>query len=409
MVAAVLSMSAAACQLLATLHEVPLRDDGGGPASDAAIDADGGPVFGPCPTAPAPVDDPLNGITSADMVASYLSLDVTKIPEDVKPHLCAPAGDDLDGVSTKCHDPNAAMACAWDTTQVAPPCDGPDGSDNALSSLIVSVSSLSALGGVGSSVAKRFDPAIYLREGLINVIFRLTQYNDLENDPSVDVAVGVSAGITRFLPEVPSNDGPPDISALPVVWDGEKRETWSWDVRAVDARNEPTAQATAAYVAHGILVADFPSAPLPLGGLASGLPVRRARLVGNLVKRGGGYYIEHGRLTGAVRTRDLLQVLGTINGSGVPELCSPDAAALFAIAESEVCQNADLSAKKGDVCNELSIGLSFYAVPADVAPNPAVGRFSTAAPCDGGWIAPECPFIVDWQAAHPDGGDAAPE
>lgn len=406
MAAAGLSFCLAACQLLATLHEAPLRD-AGAPASDGGLEAETGLVFGPCPTAPPPVDDPLNGITSADMVASYLSLDVTKLPEDVKPHLCAPAGDDLDGIQTKCHDPNAPMGCVWDPTSATPPCDGPNGSDNALSSLIGTVSSLGTLGGVGGSVAKRFDPAIYIREGLINVIFRVTQYNDLENDPSVEVAVGVSAGITRFIPEVPSNDGPPDISALPIVWDGEKRETWSWDTRAVDSRNEPTAQATAAYVAHGILVADFPSAPLPLGGLSSGLPVRRARVVGNLVKRNGGYYIEHGRLTGAVRTRDLLQVIGTINGSGVPELCSPDAAALYAIAESEVCQSADLSAAKGSVCDELSIGLSFYAVPGDIAPNPAVGRFNNTAPCDGGWVAPECAFISEWQAAHPDGGDAA--
>jgi hypothetical protein len=114
-----------------------------------------------------------------------------------------------------------------------------------------------------------------------------------------------------------------------------------------------------------------------------------------LVKGSNGYELRFGRFAGEFATGDVLRSFGGILVNGVP-LCDPKNGLAYSLAIGQVCEYADIriDSRRGGVCNAMSMGAGFLAVPAirsNAAPRP--GPYSVGDRCSG--VVVDCPFVLE--------------
>ncbi len=223
--AQVCNPSSFTCEGDAGMFDAALPDSALPDAGDASMDA--GPVVcgnvpPPRPTTPDDIDVETHTWALKDIV-----LDQRGKWQDI--------GWNLDGRCT--FDITDEHLCTPPTAPV-PPLDGPGGVDNSFGQHILGL--VAMFNTTFEVVAQRS-----MEEGQ-SIIVRLTNWNGMDDDPSVDVALMAAAGVRR-----------PDGTTVP-QWDGSDR----WDVASTSFRGgnpeQPLIRADNAYVAGRMIVAKLP-------------------------------------------------------------------------------------------------------------------------------------------------------
>jgi hypothetical protein len=311
-------------------------------------------------------------------------------------------GFDLDGVCTcdptDVSEHEGGVSC----TPTAQPaivgsCDDDGGIDNALAHLLDRASQLPGVGVLDNA-------GTGITCGRQTIVYRLSNYNGLANDPDVAVTILVSAGIHAPHLDGGEVDGAAcnvdekafdGGAAYPAKFDGT-------DVWSSTTGSPPELQS--GWVTNYELVIDGRPMgganprllPIPFGSriITVGSPILVAHLVplaadgqvlptdaaGNIQGNGGrasSFRIENAFLTGRTGTSDLLAAVGSIRLTGGTDFCMQTNA--YCLAKNMVCNAADsMKVPSGDFkglnCDALSVVFQFDAVVAqlggDRAPDP---------------------------------------
>lgn len=334
------------CQILANIedrsHAAPLDATVEAAPPLAEAGSDGGALCDPVvpPSRPGP---------SATEPRLELSFAVDAITLDAPD-----AGYDLDNACTCKDGPADPGSCVSPT----PRCDGPRGLDNALASVIQT-----ALGGSFATA----NTNMRIRNGEIDVLLRLADYNGSENDEAVNVALFASNGTAGATAE--ADAGPPPR------FDGT--DTWTVDPESLFDSDAGLDGGIAkfgtsdAYVRSSSFVARSSIAYLGLGDLV--LRIAGATITGDIDLAAHPYRIHNGRISGRINADELLVSLSHINLGSI-SLCpgGPDAGGVYERARSTVCAARDIASDpgrdgKGDPCSAISVGIGFTAVEAKLA------------------------------------------
>lgn len=275
-----------------------------------------------------------------------------------------PPGFDLDGQCTCVNE--AGPTCVGAIQH----CDAPNGIDNTMSKLMKLVATAAGLGSFGSAYF-----SAKANEGLWGMLIKIDNYNGLEDDPSVEVAVLVSPGFGM------TDAGPPK-------WNGA--DTWPVSEASIDKdAGVPVYQSAGAYVSNNVLVAALPTASLVIsGGMETiTINVTGGVLTGTLQGAGGLFRLTNGILAGRWREADVFKALSSYRDSNGKPFCT-DATLFYNNAKGAVCNSRDILADgtgaKSLPCDSLSLGIGFTAEPA------ALGEMKVpAAPTPG------CPTATD--------------
>ncbi len=297
-------------------------------------------------------------------------------------------------------------------------CDDDGGIDNAAGHVIDGFSSLPTFGnadiGIGAAI----------RCGRQNVLYVLSNYNGLANDPEVVVSAVASSGIHAAHLDGGELDGAACNvdeqafeagAAYPAKFDGT--DFWS-------PTNGTPPQLAAGWVRNFQLVFDGRASagegshllPILFGPrvITVGTPVFSVRIVplgasgealeidpaGNILGNGGkasSFRLEDGLLAGRLSTSDALTAVGSTRLSGGDLCAQPD---FYCIAKNAICNAADsMKLPSGDFtgakCDAMSVVLQFDAVVAqlgrgvDPTPNSDAGCASDWTDhCNGGFSCP---------------------
>jgi hypothetical protein len=302
-------------------------------------------------------------------------------------------GFDLDGVCT-C-DPADVSVHEGGVSCVPPAkpdlmgsCDDDGGIDNAVGHLVDGFSAVPGFASPDNSI----NSAITC--GRQTLLYTLSNYNGLANDPSVVISAVVALGIHEPHADGGELDGAAcnvteaDFeagAAYPAKFDGT--DSWS-------PTNATPPEIGTGWVTNFQLVFDGRShgsenahlLPIFLGShiVTVGSPVFVAHLIplgesgevlqtdsaGNILGNGGkasSFRLDNGRLAGRTSTSDMLAAVGSIRLGGTSDLCAQKAP--YCIVKSAVCNAADSmklpsSDFTGQGCDALSIVLQFDAVVA---------------------------------------------
>jgi hypothetical protein len=347
-------------------------------SEDAAAEAG----IPPCNHATFPgrpaTDDASNTGMPVTIVAAMQSIDLGvaadggPIPTGPFPNL----GWDLDGYCT-CPGPPSCMQA-----QLPLNCDDDAGRDHTGLELFRKLGVTAQAGNAAANQA--------MKTGQYGLVVQIAGYNSQPNDPQVSVSLYASGGVL----------GTGDGGTVQVNHDGNDK--WSIDPRYVnggpsivgtDCAGNPACSPLyiddSAYVANGVLVAQFPEIPITFGGRANlggaVMDLTQAILVGKLTPfsfstGGSSYAIENGSISGRWGSSKLLSNMATIpdptQDSGA-FLCGPDTA--YQLLKTYICSLQDIPSNPGfDIsrnspCDAISMAFGFSAEPARlgvVAPQP---------------------------------------
>lgn len=257
-----------------------------------------------------------------------------------------PFGLDIDGLCT-CFgsfpdgggppDPDACK-------RATPSCDDPreKGLDNAGSTIFKGISA-----GGGANLADIENTQV--ASGDNSLLVHIEGYNGLADDDAVAVKIIRSSG--------PSSGGAPNFNA---------KEEWSGSTDFVAS--------TEGYVAGKVLVARFPSAPVPFtNGTYKPAKMNGAILTGAF---GDGNTLPSLILAGRSNTQELVNAVGQMPHPVYGTLCqTSDFSDLFTNFGQLACKGSDMPtdpANDRDLntpCDALSFGVNMLMIPADLGPD----------------------------------------
>jgi hypothetical protein len=276
-------------------------------------------------------------------------------------------GYNLDLVCT-CPGPQSCMVSNAQNTN----CDDPgSGVDNNVAKLVngpAKVDGLDIVGNAQRSLA-------YARNG---ILFRLSQYNGMDDDSSVTLSIYASGG-----PTTPTGDG---SAGNPVNPTFTKSDVWTVDTNSLVNGADPSVYAalttTSAYVTGGIMVARDLDFVLRLDTTIL-VSLANASITAKIVKQADGFHFEDGRIVGRWPVVQALRSLGTLTPPGMDSGRVCDDPSSYAPFKQLLCNAADISStgpdNAGRICDAISFGLRFTAVPATFGP--LVDLTPTVVPC----------------------------
>lgn len=327
--------------LLTTFEVGSLPDAGSDAAEEAAAPACGKTY----PDPPGGGDMPINNT----FVLAIRTVDMGEGEPE-------PPGYDLDRQCTCTND--AGPTCVMNIQS----CDAPDGVDNASAKLVNLITTASG-GAFGSASF-----SAQANNGDWSLLIQISNYNGLDNDPAVDVAMFASPGLPA--------------AAKPAKWDGND----AWTVSATSVTNMdlsmPVYKAAGAYVANRVLVAAIPSVAFTISGGTQQITVKLTAGVftGTLQPVGLSWRIPDGIIAARWYEPDIFAALSSYRDSNSGPICT-DTAVAYATAKATICNNLDIlkdgAEAKSLPCDSLSMGLGFKAEPAqlgDVTQPPAPAK-----------------------------------
>lgn len=394
----VLTAGAAACQLVAGIHD----DNFGVPPIEIPAESspppptptpEAGPTCGShVPPGPPDADDFGAKETYIFAIADYA---FSEIPTDGG----AATGYDLDHICS-C-DPLDPLAEAGLKTCLPPPdasgCDYGGGIDNALAPLFDQLKALATETASSLVDQQRRE----FRCGIQNILIFLQNYNGLADDAQVYVSATGSYGTSHpdgtTTPTAPTTDDCPSTGATIPAMDGST----FWSTRE---NFNIQADQHSAYVTNFKLVLDLTTfggqLPFTLGlqQIELGSPV----LIGDLVPLGaddqplpivdkqiiGGppahFRLDNALLAGRISAATMLQAAGSISVDNTTLLCDTP---FFSPVAEMICGARDLADLpirdgKGSPCASLSISVSFHSYQVHVAGFKEPLPFADAATCD---------------------------
>ena len=338
------------------------EDSGGnteGGTSGSSGDASG--TGGSCSLARAPERPPDDSYTDPDGTVDFIMvmnrIDLGDAPPNSEnpPTRFNTIGLDIDGLC----DPPEATDCVLPDWSVGTP-DGPGGIDNAMGAVAQAVRSR-----IGDFSSENYTER--LLSGGTNVIFRVQNYNDEDNDPEVTLSTYIAAPFNSFdSAAVPAHDG---ADTWPIASDSLVDDT---------DRDSPRFNDPNAYVTNNQLVGTLFESSLRidvglgvLGGVTLAIKLTRTVVVCNLerVPLGSGWGASSCTLAGRWETDDLLHQLSQFPDPGLtPQnvpLCTDSGS--YPDFKRAVCQVTDaLAVELGTTqdCDALSIGVEFGLEPA---------------------------------------------
>lgn len=275
-------------------------------------------------------------------------------------------GFDLDGVDTQ--PDSGASSCGFTGTTTPPTAwwDNACAMDNAGSGLVWTAAlSVKELGENLNNTTAEF------QKGTKGILLRIQGYNGMPNDQSVILSVLETTGATA-----------------PPLWEGQ--DEWSVAKQSlVDQKNRVSLYtAKNAYVAAGVVAAEFEQFPIRMGLESSStivMPVEQGLVSARLVKdsSSGLHKLVDGRLGGILRPTNLFAIAASTKAG-----CLDAGAMEFLM--SGTCQYRDIRLQTpddaGSRCNAFAVGVAFEAWEAKLAELLADAP-ETPPPCP----APDCP------------------
>lgn len=360
--------AAAACQLVAGIDDRTVYNTSDA-SPDVAASADGGGDLCRHPNVPGAPD--LSTSSPSDSIDAVLALSKLDFGLDGGTEY----GDNLDRACT-CPEPDSCKRpLDMKGMPLAAACDDPGGVDNAGRAIF---SEFVATGFISESLLSGA-----VAQGLAGVFVRISHYNGQPNDASVEVSVYASLGFTGYPDAGPKFDG---------------SDVWFVDEGSVNGGSTDTPRYTAseAYVSNGTLVASL-NFPIILGGgyvqpvvieIKSGLITAQVQMSGANVSG------IKGSLAGRWPVERLLtsfqNVPDPLDTTKTKRLCGTDPT--FALIKPPICNGVDITADPTNdgtgICDAISIGLGFEAVPAKFGP--VLPTPDSGAPCGVGYVA-TCP------------------
>ncbi len=344
---AVTALATAACHLL-----IGVEDEVGEPRPtvvDAAVVEAGAPAD-PCAHAAPPVrPDAGDGVDVSDIYVALSTLNVSR------------GGDggvayDLDGLCTCDTRVGADAAASCISPSGAPLCDGPEGSDNALSDIFETYRTLLGTGGIGYEEGAR--------KGYRAVLLRLSRYNGAVDDPDVSLAILDAKGL-----DSPSECDGGKTADAGVNDRGDPLPSWlgcdSWKIPGSSLiSGEPKFVSSRAWVSGGRLVARFDDGILvSTSGESSNKPLalNQTILSARLVRSGATGLVdtvEDGVIAARVGAEDLLSVIGSLPVGPTKRACEQSE---FELGRRSLCGRRDMASTKlpGAKCDSLSVALVF--------------------------------------------------
>jgi hypothetical protein len=343
---------AVACQLIAGIDDRSVADSGvsgdGGPPPDGDLCSSAG-----LPSAP----DQSTSSPSDSLTVTAALRQVFLGQTDGGPYY----GFNLDGTCT-CPGPDSC------TRSGGQACDDPNGVDNYARRIFEQANQVASIFLDGGLITEqKFNAA--LTTGASGALIEISSYNGQADDAAVTVTVYASLGFQGF-PTPPS-------------WDGG--DFWTIDQASAGG----TFTTSNAYVSNYELVASLDSFPIIVGTQLT-QPVK-IQLDSGLIKAkldmtGGVFHGMQGTLGGrwdpAKFLPSLQDIPDPLNDGGF--LCGD--AGTYQLLKSIICKNTDVNASptvQNGICNAVSMGLDFLAVPAQLgstAPAP-----DAATPCGPAW------------------------
>ncbi len=350
-------MALGACQLIAGIDDRTVWD--GGVSSEGGGDAG----VDPCTAPDVPPAPPLSTSSSSDAVTITAALSQIMLGEtDGGPFY----GFNLDKTCT-CPSKDSCQRPASQPTA----CDDPNGVDDYARRIFEQINSLSPDGGLINE--STFNSA--LTKGLSGALIQVSGYNGQKDDGEVTVTVYASQGFEGYPTSKPALDG------------GDR---WVIDPSSSSGQFSTTN----AYVANYTLVASL-GFPITVGStysqsvtiqLDNGLIRADLQMSGNaLVKMTG---VLGGRWDPAKFLPSLQDVPDPVQSGSY--LCGPDFT--YQLLKTIICDNVDVNDSPANdgtgVCNAVSMGLAFEAVPAKLGDAGSV--ITPTQPCGAGWK-DQCP------------------
>lgn len=229
-------------------------------------------------------------------------------------------------------------------------CDGPGGVDNGLAKVFQFLSAL--VGGTFDSI----NLSAQAERGEWSQLFRVRDYNGLQNDDQIEVAMYTSPGLVA--------DG-----AL-AVWDGsDAYRIAASSVVPGGTALEPAFVDVKGYVSGGVLVASLPKSAITLtvGESEVGMDITAGLITAQIVPVGGSFGLRKGIIAGRWRNSDVFTMLSALrDGSGSP-ICQGQL--LYNTLKGKICGNTDIRSELGsptDPCDAVSMGIGFEADPAQL-------------------------------------------
>jgi hypothetical protein len=251
-------------------------------------------------------------------------------------------------------------------------CDDPgNGTDNNVAKLVNGTAKVDGLDIVGNAQRS----LAFARNG---ILLRLSQYNGMPDDSTVTLSLYASGG-----PTTPTDDG---SAGTPVNPTFTKSDLWTVDKNGLVPGASPSIYAalvtTSAYVSGGTVVARDLSFVLRLDETIL-VTLDNAAITAKIVKKGSDFYFEDGRIVGRWPVVEALRSLGTLTPPGMDAGRVCDDPSMYTPFKQLLCDSADISStgpdNQGRICDAISFGLRFKAVPATFGP--LVDLTPTVVPC----------------------------
>jgi hypothetical protein len=344
--------SIAACQLIAGINDRSVYDGG----LDGPFVGDGGNPA--CLGAGLPPNPGPNTSLPTDSVTFTAALSAIMLGQtDGGPYY----GFNLDETCT-CPSPDS---CTRGPSQMRA-CDDPNGLDNYARRIFEQINALDSVDG-GLITEAKLNAA--LQTGLSGALIKVTYYNGTPNDGEVTVTVYGSVGSSNY-PTPPAFDG------------GDQ-----WNIDPTSATN--VYSTSNAYVANGTLVASL-SFPIIIGSAVTQpvyIQLESGLIVATLESTGGVVTKMTGQLGGRWDPGKFLPSLQVVPDPAMSGsyLCGSDLT--YLVLKGIICQNTDVNLDPANdgtgLCNAVSMGLGFEALPAQVGATktPPDAGF----PCGAGW------------------------
>jgi hypothetical protein len=368
----------AACQLIAGIDELPVGDVSAEGASDAAS-VDGTTGADACAfacTGPSLPPQPEGGAT--DDPGTFV-VGVSALRLGFMPDGGAAASLNLDCVTSDgTSDLRGCTPHAGGMTLV----DDPGGGDNGLYQAFASQK--------GADFVTKLSPQPFIDDGMTTVLFKVVGYNGQADDPKVSVLAFYSGG--HFPSDAYDDAGTLDAAApvAPPTW-GSPPPQWSVDPASamLSMGSVSAVGSTTAYVSGGILVASFPTMPMPLVGPNDGDPIGGSGnaisalvyvnattvvLTARISNDPAGTSLYDGHLVGSLSTKAVLSALGPFSDPSSVDaslhderFCNNPSMGTYPLLKQAICTNADLATSRGNrgscntVCDAISIAYGFSA------------------------------------------------
>jgi hypothetical protein len=308
-----------------------------------------------------------------------------------------PLAFDLDNIDTGHVAPGTdARAPESCTTRSPLHIDDPGGRDNSFERLIETNRSMFHVEGD----ADTYNPNSRIANGGVSLLFQVVDYNGTADDFSAEVTILVTSGL------MPQDAGEAGVVTTVPTW--EAGEAWSVDPISIRTSTQMNFVgkylSTEAYVSRHVLVAKFPSAPLPTSTSSATLLLEGSSsvLVARIVREGTSYRLDDGHLVGRIPTAEILakfELFGDPTNTKL-RICN-SGSSVRDFLKSTICAGADINRtaandEKGAPCDALSVAVGFTAVVAQIGGVYArVGRDKACDFPDGAPYADECDDNAD--------------